>query len=108
MTTENAIKTEDKQLRDYELVIIFSPEVVDDNFTVVMDKINRFITENGGIISEVEKWGKRKLAYPIRHFLEGNYVLSRFKLKPAASKSLEANLRILEEVLRYLLIKLSK
>jgi len=55
----------------------------------------------------VERWGKRRLAYPIEHFMEGNYVLARFKLKPALSKELEANLRISEELLRHLLIKLS-
>jgi small subunit ribosomal protein S6 len=53
----------------------------------------------------VEKWGKKKLAYPIKHFLEGNYVLTRFKVSPAQCKELEANLKITEEVLRHLLIK---
>ena len=52
------------------------------------------------------RWGKRKLAYPIEHFTDGNYVLTQFKLKPELSKELEASLRISEEVLRYLLIRL--
>jgi len=102
-----ASKVEDKQLRDYELVLIISPAVEDEKFDTTIDKISQFITERGGIISEVEQWGKRKLAYPVKHFTEGNYVLSRFKLKPTVSRELEANLQISEEVLRHLLIQLS-
>ncbi|MCL0058056.1 30S ribosomal protein S6 [Dehalococcoidales bacterium] len=89
---------------NYELVLIISPEVRDEESTI--DRISRVIIERGGIISEVERWGKRKLAYPIKHFMEGSYVLTRFKLKPALSQELEANLRISEEILRHLLIKL--
>ena len=97
----------DEQVHDYELVLVISPEVSGDDFDATIDKVSRFITERGGIISEVERWGKRKLAHPIKHFMEGNYVLSRFKLKPALCKELEASLRISEEFLRHLLIKLS-
>jgi len=104
---KKAPRVEDKQLRDYELVLIISPEIEDEKFDTTIDKVSQFIAERGGTISEVERWGKRRLAYPIQHFMEGNYVLSRFKLKPTVSKELQANLQISEEVLRYLLIKLS-
>ena len=100
-------KVEDEHTRDYELVLIVSPEVQGEKFDAVMDNVSQFITGKGGIISDVEQWGKRRLAYPIKHFEEGSYVLSRFKLKPTLSKELEANLQISEEILRHLLIKLS-
>ena len=100
-------KVEDEHLRDYELVLIISPEVLEEKFDAVIDNVSQFITGKGGIISDVEQWGKRRLAYPIKHFEEGSYVLSRFKLKPALNKELEANLQISEEILRHLLIKLS-
>jgi len=99
------VSQEDKQLRDYELVVIISPEVVDEAIDSVIDSVSRFITENGGTVSAVEQWGKRKLAYPIKHFVEGSYVLTRFKLRPKLSKQLEASLQISEDVLRHLLIK---
>jgi len=102
-----AKKVEDKHLRDYELVLIISPEVLGEKFDAVVDNVSQFIAEKGGIISDVEQWGKRRLAYPIKHCEEGNYVLTRFKLKPTLSKELEANLQISEEILRHLLIKLS-
>jgi small subunit ribosomal protein S6 len=99
------VSQEDKQLCDYELVVIISPEVADE--AVIVDNVSRFITENGGTISNIERWGKKKLAYPIKHFMEGSYVLTHFKLRPKLGKELAASLRISEEVLRHLLIRLT-
>ena len=98
---------EDKRLADYELIYIVSPEVADEELESRIEAINQFISGRNGAVDEVEKWGKKKLAYPIKHFLEGNYVLTRFKISPAQCKELESNLKITEEVLRHLLIKLS-
>ena len=103
--SSKAPQVEDTRLHEYEMVLIISPEVVDEKFDAAIDNVSRFITDNGGSFSEVEKWGKRKLAYPIKRQLEGSYVLTRFSLKPALSKELEAKLEISEEVLRHLLIK---
>ena len=99
-------EVEDKQIRDYELVVIISPEVGEEKLSTTIDNITQFITERGGTISNTEQWGKKKLAYPIKHFMEGKYVLRWFKLRAALTKELEANLQISEEVLRHLLIKL--
>ncbi len=104
----NRVRNEtDEQLCDYELIFIISPEVVEEQLETTIESVSRFITERGGTISEVEPWGKRRLAYPIKHFAEGSYVLVRFNLKPGQNKELEANLKISEDVLRHLLIKLS-
>ena len=100
-------KVEDKRLNDYELVFIVSPEIVDEALESKIDGVSQFITGRDGVISDVERWGKKKLAYPLGRFLEGNYVLTRFKISPARCKELEANLKISEEILRHLLIKLS-
>lgn len=94
-------------MRDYELVLIINPEIGDETMDALIDKVSQFVTGKGGTVSSVERWGKRKLAYPIDHFLEGNYVLNRFRLKPALGRELKANLQISEEVLRYLLIRLN-
>jgi small subunit ribosomal protein S6 len=104
---KEAAKIEDKQLRDYELVFIISPEAGDEAVEATVSGIKQFITGRGGVISDEERWGKRKLAYPIKRFLEGNYVLTRFKMKPAWSQELETNLKISEKILRHLLIRLS-
>ncbi len=104
--TKQASKVEGAELRDYELTVIISPEVEDEKLDTAIDNISRFIAERGGVISGVDRWGKRKLAYPIKHFMEGNYVLAHFKSEPTLSKELEAKLHISEEVLRHLLIKI--
>lgn len=99
-------KVKDAELRDYELAVIISPEVEEEKLEAAIDNISQFITQKGGAVSGVDRWGKRKLAYPIKHFMEGYYVLTQFSMKPALSKELEARLHISEEVLRHLLIKL--
>jgi len=103
--SKEELQVEDKQLRDYELVFIISPEVSEETLEAAVGSVNQFITGKGGVISGEERWGKRKLAYPITSFLEGNYVLTRFKMKPIWSRELEANLQISEEILRHLLIR---
>ena len=104
----NQVRNEtDEQLCDYELIFIISPEVVEEQLEATIERVSRFITAREGTISEIEPWGKRRLAYPIKHFGEGSYVLVRFKSKPGQNKELEANLKISEDVLRHLLIKLS-
>jgi len=88
-------------------VVIINPEIVDEALDALIDNISQFVTGKGGTISDIERWGKRKLAYPISRFMEGSYVLVRFKLKPTLGRELKANLQISEEVLRYLLIRLN-
>lgn len=103
---KKAPEAEDQQLRDYEMVLIVNPEIMDEALDNTIDKISKFITENGGTISDAERWGKRKLAYPIKRFMEGNYVLTRFQLKPTSCKEFESKLQVSEEILRHLLINL--
>jgi len=102
---KEAVKREDKRIHDYELVFIVSPEVVDESLEAAVEGVSQFVTSKGGTVSEVERWGKKKLAYPLKRFLEVNYVLTRFKMSPVWSKELEANLQISEDILRHLLIR---
>ena len=88
--------------------MILSPEVADENVPAAIERVSQFITDRGGAMAEVNQWGRRKLAYPIKHFSEGNYVLAQFKLAPRLAGELEANLQISEGILRHLLIRLGK
>lgn len=96
----------DKKLQDYELILILNPNMEEDALESKVNSVSQFITTREGVISDLQKWGKKKLAYPVKHFMEGNYVLAKFQIKPAKAKELEANLRISEEVIRHLLIKM--
>ena len=91
----------------YELVLILNPEIADDEVSSVITKITELVGRIGGNVDEVNHWGKRKLAYPIKRFMEGNYVLARLKLKPALARELDANLRLSGDILRHLLIRLA-
>ncbi len=95
----------DSRLQEYELVYILNPEMTDEAIDTRVNGISDYITAREGVINAVDKWGKKKLSYPIKHFLEGNYILTKFKLSPAKSKELEANLRISEDIVRHLLVK---
>ena len=93
-------------MTSYELVFIVNPEVADEEVPNTVAKVSEFINKAGGSITEVNQWGRKKFTYPIRRFTEGNYVLAKFELTPISIKELEANLRLSDEVLRHLLIKL--
>ncbi len=92
-------------LRDYELVVVLSPEIGDDVISGSIDRLQQNITGRGGEVVDLNHWGRRRLAYPIKRHLEGNYVVSQVRLDPAQVPGLESTLRISEEVLRHLIIR---
>ena len=92
-------------LRDYELMVILSPEVGDDVINESLERLNQGVTSRGGEVVDVNHWGRRRLAYPINRHLEGNYVVSQIKLDPAEVPGLEGSLRISEEVIRHMIVK---
>ena len=92
-------------MSSYELVLIISPELVDDEMPGFITKLSELVDKVGGSVDEVNQWGRRKLAYPIKRSTEGNYVLAKVKMKPALTKELEASLRLSGKILRHLLIR---
>lgn len=95
-------------MRDYELVVIIKPSAADDEVAATVEKTSQYIIERGGSVAEVNQWGRKKLAYPIKDFTEGNYVLTRFSIDPQLTTEMEANLELSEDILRYLLVRLSE
>jgi small subunit ribosomal protein S6 len=106
MAVESQVAANESDLRNYELAVVVSPQVSEEGYEATIDKYSRFITGKGGVVDDTQRWGKRRLAYPIKHFGEGNYVLFKFRMKPSYSRELEANLKISEEILRHLLVKM--
>jgi small subunit ribosomal protein S6 len=92
-------------MSSYELVLIVSPEVVDEEMPEFITKLGELVNKVGGSVDEVNQWGRRKLAYPIKRSTEGSYVLTKVEMKPALTKELEANLRLSGKILRHLLIR---
>jgi small subunit ribosomal protein S6 len=89
----------------YELVFILNANLSEDDFTRVLGKVNDQITKLGGTVTETNQWGKRRLAYPIKKQAEGNYVLEKVQISQTALKELDANLKMSEDVLRYLFVR---
>ena len=92
-------------LRDYELVVILNPEIGDDVVSESLDRLSQNVIGRGGEMVDVNHWGRRRLAYPIRSHFEGNYVVSQIKLEPRQVSGLESSLRISEEVLRHMIVQ---
>jgi len=84
---------------------IVSPEVEEENLETLTTKVEQMITDGGGETLRRQSWGRRRLAYPIRNFREGHYILVHLQLEPAAISELKAKLALTEEVIRYLLIR---
>ncbi len=92
-------------MRIYELLYIIQPELDEEALANLVSAIQEAITANGGEILDLEEMGKRRLAYPINHLLEGFYVLLHARMSQEAIDALERALLLSEDVLRYLLIK---
>lgn len=92
-------------MRDYELVVILSPELAEEDIPAAIDRLSQLIVDRGGEVKDVDRWGRRKLAYPINKHLEGNYLVTQVRLEPNRTSDVEAGLRISEEVLRHLLLR---
>lgn len=94
-------------MSNYELVLIVNPDVTDEEMPEFMAKLAELITKVGGSLGEVNQWGRRQLAYPIKRATEGNYVLTKLNLKPTSTKELEASFKLSGKILRHLLIRLA-
>jgi small subunit ribosomal protein S6 len=92
-------------LHEYELIVILSPELQEDAVTGGIEKVHQAITARGGQVDDVNNWGRRRLAYPIKRHLEGTYVLTQMKMEPNLVADLENNLRISEDVIRHLVVR---
>ncbi len=94
-----------QRTRDYEIVMVLSPEATEEEMGSTVERVHGVITDSGGSVGDHETWGLKKLAYPVRKFLEGNYVLTRFALGPQELRELSRVLNASEDILRFLVTK---
>jgi len=92
-------------LRDYEVLYIVRADLDDDKVQDIIKRVNTLIEKAGGSVERTNIWGKRKLAYEVKHQKEGSYVLQDFQIGPDRIPELEAALKITEEVLRHLIVR---
>ena len=88
--------------REYELVVVLTPEAGEAEAAVSVDRVAGYIADRGGTVSVRESWGVRRLAYPIQNYREGNYFLMRFELDAGETRELDQTLQASQDVLRHL------
>ena len=91
-------------MNKYESIIIVNPNVDEAGLKALEEKFTGLINENGKVES-VENMGKKKLAYEIKKFNEGTYMLFNFEAKPASIAELERVYRITDDVIKYIVVK---
>ena len=92
-------------MNKYELALVVSAKIEDDARTAVVEKAKEYITRAGGTVTEVEEWGKKKLAYDIQHMSEGFYYFIQFDANTDVPAAVEQDVRIMDNVLRFLCVK---
>ena len=95
-------------MRRYELMLLFRPDLEDDKLQAAVEKVTRAIVNAGGALTKVSPWGKRRLAYDIKHFREASYFLIHFDIAPAEVRGIERGILITEEILRHLVTVLEE
>ena len=95
-------------MRDYELVLVVSPEGGEEDFPAIVDRVHGLIKERGGEVKNVDRWGRRRLAYPVEKYTEGYYSITQFTLDPQAVREIESSLDLAEDILRHLVVRMDE
>lgn len=92
-------------MRKYELMIVFRPQLDEETIDAALNRYTEIITGAGGEVTNVDKWGKRRLAYEIDKNTEGYYVVMNFTATTEAINELDRILKITDEPIRHLLVR---
>ena len=89
----------------YELCVVISAKVEDDERNATLDKVKELIERFNGTISDIDEWGKKRLAYEIQKMKEGYYYFIHFDAETTVPAEIESRIRIMDNVIRYLCVK---
>ena len=89
----------------YELALVVNAKIEDDERAAVVDKCKALIERFGGTITNVDEWGKKRLAYEIQKMRGGFYYFIQFDAETSAPAEIESRVRIMDNVMRYLVVK---
>lgn len=92
-------------MNKYELAVVVSAKIEDDERAQVIEKVKALVERFGGQISDVDEWGKKRLAYEIQKMKEGFYYFIHFESDSVCPNEVEAHIRIMEPVIRYLCVR---
>ena len=92
-------------MNKYELAVVLSAKLEDDERAAALEKVKGYITRFGGNIVDVDEWGKKRLAYEIQKMSEGYYNFIKFEADATCPAEVENRIRIMENVIRFLIVK---
>ena len=92
-------------MNKYELALVVNAKAEDDVRTATVEKAKEYIARYGGVVTEVEDWGKKRLAYDIQHMREASYYFIQFDADAPCPAEVETHVRIMENVIRYLCVR---
>ncbi len=92
-------------MNKYELAVIVSAKIEDDERAAVVDKCKALIERFGGTITNIDEWGKKRLAYEIQKMREGFYYFIQFDAESTVPAEIESRVRIMDNVIRYLCVR---
>ena len=92
-------------MRNYEVAFIAHPELDEASLNVLVEKAKVWVSATGGQVTQVDVWGRRRLAYPIHKQHEGQYILMQTQMNAAATHEVERNLRLTEQVMRFQIVR---
>ena len=92
-------------MNKYELAVVVSAKLEDEGRAATIEKVKEYITRFGGTVTNVDEWGKKRLAYEIQKMKEGFYYFIQFESDTNCPGEVEENIRIMEDVVRYLCTK---
>lgn len=92
-------------MNKYELALVVNAKVEEEVRTAVLERVKEYISRFGGTITDIDEWGKKRLAYEIQKMTEGYYYFIHFESESNTPGELEQRLRIMDNVLRYLCIR---
>jgi len=92
-------------MNKYELCVVVSAKLEDEARATIVDKCKEYIAKAEGTITNVDEWGKKKLAYEVNHEKEGFYYFIQFDAEAGAPAQIEDRVRIMDNVLRFLCVR---
>ena len=92
-------------MNKYELAVVVNAKLEDEERAAVLENVKGLITRFNGVINDVDEWGKKTLAYEIQKMHEGFYYFIQFEADSDCPAELERHMRIMDNVLRYLIVK---
>ncbi|MBQ4361589.1 MAG: 30S ribosomal protein S6 [Lachnospiraceae bacterium] len=95
-------------MNKYELCVVISAKIEDDARADVLERVKALVERAGGTISDIDEWGKKRLAYEIQKMNEGYYYFIHFEAEPTAPRQIEDRLRIVDDILRFLCVSMEE